>query len=93
MDTLNNLISKFKQEIQKKFWVDKSVQKIYNDIIQQITTIQIPNDKEKFKQEKYLARLGAELNCHFRICNPAHYHYVTQPKKKITTNDNEYMHD
>ena len=51
MDTLNNLISKFKQEIQKKFWVDKSVQKIYNDIIQQITTIQIPNDKEKFKQE------------------------------------------
>lgn len=25
------------------------------------------------------SRLGAESNCHFRICNPAHYHYVTQP--------------
>ncbi len=24
-------------------------------------------------------RLKAELNCHFKICNLTHYHYVTQP--------------
>jgi ATP-dependent RNA helicase DHX29 len=30
----------------------------------------------KAHQAPEMTRLEAELNCHFRICNPIHYHYV-----------------
>ena len=50
------------------------------------------NSKQKVKKEAFIkkkqlfpffeVRLGAESNCHLKICNPVHYHYVTQPEDK-----------